>query len=347
MVYLNITEQVSNYVYLNLNRAMTIKDVKLVIRILTLWLVVNILAISCIDNTAEPLDIVDVGDCVVIVPDIQYYTNNENRFKYLDAIVDYCNDKQKGISFILQTGDVTNNNQSTQWINAYQRFFSQLPNYVPLIFCLGNHDYGDNGSSNIRHSNMPNELTPFRDETMVGSLWDNYLRYVYLGGKKVVVISLEFAPRNEVLDWADNVIKENHDNPVIILTHAFLNNSGALYDATDNKCDNQCSQKYYKMGSDYINDSKEIFDKIVYNNSNVKMIICGHSLSNNYIECLETKNIYNENVYSIMVNYQHYTSGGAGYIGLLYYNEGVFNLRSFNTVKKTYGNVDITFKLAL
>ena len=320
---------------------------RIAIRIFFLLSVIDLLASSCEKITNDPLDIVGTSDCIMIIPDIQYYTNNDNGSKYLASIIDCCNDWQMNISFILQTGDVTNNNLPSQWNNSFQYFFSKLPISVPVIFCLGNHDYGDNGSSNIRHSNMPNELTPFRDETMVGSLWDNYLRYVYLGGKKVVVISLEFAPRNEVLDWADNVIKENHDNPIIILTHAFLNNSGALYDATDNKCDNQCSQKYYKMGSDYINDSKEIFDKIVYNNSNVKMIICGHSLSNNYIECLETKNIYNENVYSIMVNYQHYTSGGAGYIGLLYYNEGVFNLRSFNTVKKTYGNVDITFKLAL
>lgn len=320
---------------------------RFVTRILNSLLVFCLLASSCGENTNEPLDIVDNGDCVVIVPDIQYYTNNENRFIYLDAIVDYCNDMQNDISFILQTGDVTNNNQPSQWINAYQHFFSQLPNCVPVIFCLGNHDYGNNGKSITRQSNIPNELTPIRDSFMTGNLWDNYLRYVFWGGKRVLILSLEFAPRNEVLDWADIVIKENHDTPVIILTHAFLNNSGMLYDATDNNCDNECSQKSYKLGNDYINDSKEIFDKIVYNNSNVKMIICGHSLSKKYIECLKTYNINNESVYCIMVNYQHYTDGGAGVIGLLYYNEGLFNLRSFNTVKRTYGDVNITFELEL
>lgn len=327
---------------------MIIKEIRIVLKNLVIFLVASLLSSSCALNTVEPIDIYDGrGDCIMIVPDIQYYTNNENRFWYLDAIVDYCTDCREDISFVLQTGDVTNNNQSYQWTNAYQHFFSKLPYSVPVIFCLGNHDYGDNGLSIIRQSNIPEELTPIRDETMDGSVWDNYLRSVFWGSKKVVVLSLEFAPRNEVLEWADNVIKENQDVPVIILTHAFLNNSGMLYDITDNNCDNQCSQKFYKMGNDYINDSKEIFDKIVYNNTNVKLIICGHSLSKKYIECMKTKNINNESVYCIMVNYQHYTDGGAGIVGLLYYNEGFINLRSFDTVERTYGDVNIKFELEL
>ena len=63
------------------------------------------------------IDIEDLSsktmDCgrIVIVPDIQFYTNNINRQKYLDAIISYCIDNKDSISFLLQTGDVTNNNQ--------------------------------------------------------------------------------------------------------------------------------------------------------------------------------------------------------------------------------------------
>ncbi len=321
---------------------MIIKEIRVVQKILVIFLVVSLFASSCGENTIELVDIYDgSGDCIMIVPDIQYYTNNEDMLKYLDAIVDYCTDQQESISFVLQTGDVTNNNQPYQWSNAYQRFFSKLPNSIPVIFCLGNHDYGENGSSGTRQSNIPDELTPIRDDVMAGSLWDNYLRFVVLGGKKVVVLSLEFAPRDEALDWADAVIKENHNTPVIILTHAFLDDFGMIYDSTDKQ------YSHYKMGNEHLNNSKEIFDKIVYNNSNVKMIICGHCLSKNYIECLKTKNINNESVYCIMVNYQHYTDGGAGIIGLLYYKEGLFNLKSFNTVKRSYGDVNIKFELEL
>ena len=284
---------------------------------------------------------------IVIVPDIQFYTNNEERFEYLAAIVDYCKEKQDSIYFLLQTGDVTNNNQPWQWENSQKLFFSQLPKIFPTIFCLGNHDYGKNGSSKERQSNFPVELTPAMDTVMQNSLWDNYLRYVVIEQKKLAVLSLEFAPRNEVLEWANGVIKANADTPIIILTHAFLNNSGKIFDASDSLCDNKYSQKFYIMGGDYLNDSQEIFDKIIYNNPNVKMVICGHCGTKNYIDCLNKKNVKNENVCCIMVNFQHYSEGGAGNIGLLYYYKGQFHLKSLNTVSREFGSLDIPLDVTL
>lgn len=304
------------------------------------------IAISC-NPDLLPKEKLDELGRIVIVPDIQYYTNNEDNYKYLDAIVGYCKEKQDKIYCLLQTGDVTNNNQPVQWGNSQKLFFSQLPIVFPTIFCLGNHDYGENGSSKERQSNFPVELTPAMDTVMQNSLWDNYLRYVMIDNTQMAVLSLEFAPRNEVLEWADGVIKANADIPIIILTHAFLNNSGKLFDSSDSQCDNKYSQKYYRMGGDYLNDSQEIFDKIIYNNPNVKMIICGHCVSKNYIDCLEKKNVKNEKVYCIMVNYQHYRNGGDGNIGLLYYHQGQFTLKSFNTASRKFGNIDIPLDLSL
>lgn len=300
---------------------------------------------SCSDDTMEKLDMSSYEGCIVVVPDIQYYTNDKKLFKYLDAIVNFCTEEQDNISFLLQTGDVTNNNQIEQWDNGFKYFFSKLPPMFPIVFCLGNHDYGQNGKSETRTSNIPNRLSPIQDEVMPSSEYDNYLRYVMLGNTRYGVLSLEFAPRNEALDWADHVIKANSDIPIIILTHAFLNNSGKMFDSTDNMCDNKYSQKYYKMGDDYLNDSKEIFDKIIYNNPNVRMVVCGHCISDNYIECLEKENINGDSVFCIMVNYQHYSNGGAGYIGILYYNHGIFNLRDYNVVNKSFGRVNVTFDI--
>lgn len=301
----------------------------------------------------KPIDITEASiepehkGCVIVVPDIQYYTNDEARYKYLDAIVNYCTETKEEISFLLQTGDVTNNNATEQWNNGYNLFFSRLPKSYPVVFCLGNHDYGENGGSAKRESGFPLELTPVRDIVMPDSKWDNYMRYVTLGDDQWAVLSLEFAPRNEVLEWADELIKANADIPFIILTHAFLNNSGQMFDALDPSCDNTWTQKQYRMGNDYLNDSKEIFDKIIYNNPNVKMVVCGHCVSKKYIECLEKKNAQNENVYCIMVNYQHYRNGGDGNIGLLYYHQGLFTLKSFNTVSRKFGSINIPLDLSL
>lgn len=304
--------------------------------------------VSC--NNDNPIDpdivISDVGT-IAIVPDIQYYTNDENRSVYLTSILDYLTSEQENISFILQTGDVTNNNQTWQWENGDSLFFSKIPKTIPFVYCLGNHDYGNNGSSKERKSNFPEKMMPVRDLVMPSSQWDNYVRFLMLGDTKIAILSLEFAPRNEVLEWADEVIRTYPDTPFILLTHAFLNNSGKIFDSSGPNCDNKWSQKQYVMGGDYVNDSKEIFDKIVANNSNVKFIICGHCVSKKYIECLEEKNSSGGSVYCIMVNYQHYKDGGSGNIGLLDYSQGHFCLRSFDTVNNTYGKINISFDLEI
>ena len=318
-------------------------------RLNVFWLIViSFLLCSCrvdvdVKDVASERD--NTKSCILIVPDIQNYIDDAELFVYLDSIVSYSKEIQEDIAVLLQTGDFTNNNQPWQWERSFEQFVSKLPNSFPFVYCLGNHDYGWNGYSDVRSSNCPAQMTPIMDGQMSGSKWENYFRYVVLRNKKIAVLSLEFAPRNEALDWANDVIAKNKDVPFIILTHAFLNNNGHLFDSTDSECDNNWSQKHYAMGGDYVNDSKEIFDKIVFNNPNVKLIVCGHCISNRFIECLEKKNVTGDSVYCIMVNYQHHPKGGAGFIGLLNYNNGFFNLKSFNTASKTYGNISVSFDI--
>lgn len=46
-----------------------------------------------------------------------------------------------------------------------------------------------------------------------------------------------------------------------------------------------------------------------------------------------------------MVNYQHYKNGGADYIGLILYNQGHFEIKSFNTERRLLGDINIPFDL--
>ena len=82
--------------------------------------------------------------------------------------------------------------------------------------------------------------------------------------------------------------------------------------------------------------SKEIFDKIVSKNDNVKMILCGHCLYPDFIAVDYVKNSAGKEVPCIMVNYQHDTDGGRGNIGLLAYKGDDFTLYSYST---TEGNM--------
>ena len=284
----------------------------------------------------DDIDVVDYEKIVTIIPDIQYYTNDEGRFHYLNSIVQFLKEERENICFSIQTGDVTNNNLDSQWDNAYQHFFSRIPKKIPMVFCLGNHDYGNNGMSDIRESNISEYMQPSYDIKMEGSKWDNYIEKVWLDGKEYGVMVLEFAPRNEVLDWVDSMLKSNPEIPFILLTHAFLNNQGKLFNYRDSNCDNEYSQKSYSMGGDYLNDSKEIFEKIIFNNTNVKMVICGHCLYKDFIATEYVQNTIEENVPCIMVNYQHDIEGGRGNIGILAIKDKTIYLYSYSTIEKRF-----------
>ena len=182
-------------------------------------------------------------DRIVIVPDIQYYTNNPERLKYLESISSFIKDSDVPVSTCLQVGDITYQNTEEQWENAYSFFFSRIPDNINLIYCLGNHDYGKNGRSVSRKSNIPKVLEPVKDLECDNTVYENYVRFIKVGGKQYAVLVLEFATRNISLEWANRVIRMNPETNIIILTHAFLNNQGLLFDAFDLDCDNSGSPK--------------------------------------------------------------------------------------------------------
>lgn len=283
----------------------------------------------------------DHSPCIMIVPDIQNYTSKEENFIYLDAISNYYINNRNRISVCLQVGDLTNNNLIWQYENAYCHFFSKFNEEDELIYCLGNHDYGYNGSSESRISNIPSYMDPLYDERMENCIYDNYVKYVNIGDVRYGILVLEFATRNRAIEWADKIISNNPDTPYIILTHAFLNRLGEMYDYTDPNILQGGSHKMYIMDNDYKNDSKEIFDKIIYNNPNVKLVICGHCLTPNYIDVYSTKNAIGNAVHFIMVNYQHYNNGGDSLAALLYFGGNSYRIRSIFTNHCRYGNVDI------
>lgn len=300
---------------------------------------------SCISDDAFSNFDVDLS-CptkIMIVPDIQNYTDEPSRFKFILSISDYYNDNASEYAACFQVGDITNKNQIWQYQNAYDFFFSRFPDEHEPFFCLGNHDYGEEGKSKTRLSNIPDIMRAKFDFRYEESDYENYVRYLTIGDTKYAVLDLEFAPRNEAIDWANDVIQKYSKTPFILLTHVFTNIYGQIHDFTDDSVYHPGSQKSYYMGGDYINDSMEVFNKVIKDNENVKMVICGHTLIPNFIQVTSKQNSKGNNVYIITVNYQHYTEGGNGYVGILSFDENGYNIKSFSTVERKFGPIDISF----
>lgn len=317
-------------------------------RLLGLFFVPCLLLVcfGCEDDPLDPSTPEDSSKdikSILIVPDIQNYTNNEKRFFYLDSISDYYIRNISSYVACFQLGDLTNNNQVNQYEAAYNHFFSKFPEGKEAYFCLGNHDYGKDGLSDVRQSNIPDYMSPKSDSVMEGSVYENYVRYLDISEKRYAVMDLEFCPRNDTIEWANGVVSSQPDTPFIILTHVFTNMYGQVHDETDPNVYHNGSQKRYTMDGDYHNDSMEIFNKLIKNNSNIMMVVCGHTLLLDFIGVTSLKNSFGKDVYIVTVNYQHFSEGGSGMVGVLDFFEESYRIRSFSTITKSFGDIDISF----
>ena len=87
---------------------------------------------------------------------------------------------------------------------------------------------------------------------------------------KVLVLSLEFAPRDEVLDWAKKLLesKKYKDSKAIILTHSVLRVKKGLKTSI-------AESEGYKLQPR--NWAAAMMKKLVFDSDNIKLVLCGHS----------------------------------------------------------------------
>ena len=233
---------------------------------------------------------------MIMVPDPQSYTKfaaNQPLFDLQTAWIAQ-NIKRLNIKAALFTGDMVEQNGKItskplpnphngdqtgrqQW-EAVSRALSRLDNRLPYVVAQGNHDIGHITATD-RHTIAPEYIYPERNikfedclvstcanfegvHTMENSAyefrtetWDNLL-----------VITFEFAPRDEVLAWAKQLIESNEykNHKVIIITHSWLDTAG-----------NRIANEGYTVRP--WNVPENIWKKLVYESKNISLILCGHT----------------------------------------------------------------------
>lgn len=307
-------------------------------RVILLTLLLVLVLISCIKPEYDPITVdYESSYTIAIIPDIQIYTCEKNN-PILDSMSRFINESDY-IHYSLFTGDLTNNNYAEQWGNALT-FYNSLDSNKGISFCLGNHDYGTSGQMQDRttlcYSNFLSSLPRGAVESYLESI-DNTLSFFDIDSIPFGVLSLEFGPRDAVLSWADSIISCYPETYFFILTHAFLDQNGNIYDC-DTINPTEDSPKFYPFArNESVNDGQDILDKIVYKNKNVRFIVCGHSGPSNGFYCRTEKNSYDNTIFEILVNFQFFPNGGNGYIGLLsFFPDRHFNFTIYSPYLKEH-----------
>jgi hypothetical protein len=263
---------------------------------------------------------------VVLLPDTQTYA--EKYPQVLDSQVNWIVRNAKDIDFVLQQGDLTQNNNDKEW-TIIQQAFTKLNGKVPYVLAAGNHDMGsaDGKFADVRNSTLFNKYFPFGDMAKLPGFGgvaeserlDNAYYIFKTGSIKWLVLTLEFGPRNSILDWANDLIVKYPNHSVIINTHSYM-----YSDSTRQGPGDSWRPQAYGVGKDTgsarVNDGEDIWYKLVKKHPNTRFVFSGHVL-NSGVGTLVSINEAGYPVYQMLANYQEGVKGsvmgGNGWLRIL------------------------------
>jgi hypothetical protein len=297
-----------------------------------LWLVLFISIISACS--------IKQNATIVLLPDTQTYAEKYPEIVYSQT--DWILKEADNIDFVLQQGDLTQNNNDKEW-GVIKQAFTKLDGKVPYVLAAGNHDMGSGPGkfADTRNTTLYNRYFPqnamsklpgfggvFEQEKLENAF------YLFKTGKiNWLVLTLEFGPRNSVLDWANKVADQYPHHLIIINTHAYMYSDSTR----QNGKDFWRAQAYgvgKDLGNDAVNDGEDIWNKLVKKHPKIRFVFSGHVL-NEGVGTLVSINDAGYPVYQMLANYQEGVkgsiNGGNGWLRIL---DMDFKKRQLNV--KTY-----------
>jgi len=247
---------------------------------------------------------------VVLLPDTQNYAEKypgtylSQTYWIKDRV------KQDNIRFVIHLGDIVQHaDAEREWINA-DRAHRVLDGFVPYSMVPGNHDMDHDtapgSKARLRSTKLYNKYFPpsrFEKYAWYGGHMDdtNVNNYCFFEacGMKFIVLSLEFAPRDETLEWAGGVLSAHRDCRAILATHYHLRTDGRGKDTP-----------YALTGS----IGENLWSKFIRKHANIFMVVCGH-IGGTYHQT--NINDAGAQVHEILCDYQAGPNGGDGWLQVL------------------------------
>ena len=266
------------------------------------------------------------ADTVVVLPDTQFYScAYPEIFAQQTRWVSEQRDAF-GIALVLHTGDIVDTDEEGQW-DVAKRALRLLDGVVPYLAVPGNHDLRSD-----RSSLMPDYFTP---ELLVHAEYDwtakarepgrldNVYAIAEVGGQRWLFLGLEFSPRDAVIAWADEVLREHAALPAVLFTHAYLYSDGQRYDRALTPHQQYHPDDYGYTTEQGINDGQDIWDKLIEAHENVRLVLSGHVIPDGLAHTTASRRS-GTRVHQVLANYQQCAlcpcaevEGGGGYLRLL------------------------------
>jgi len=192
---------------------------------------------------------------------------------------------------------------------------------VPYVLVPGNHDYGPSGDASTRDTLLNDYFrfdeaarAPMFGGAMEKGRLDNTFHLFEAGGRKWIVVALEWGPRDGTIRWANRVMAEHADRYGILVTHAYMNNNDFRYDHTDDARPQHFNPHEYRTPGG-VNDGEELWRKLVRRHR-FALTLNGHVLGDG-TGYRADKTTRGNLCHQMLANFQMRKLGGEGYLRLL------------------------------
>ena len=256
---------------------------------------------------------------IVLLPDTQNYSEKYPGTYVAQATWIRQQVKADNIKFVIHLGDIVQTStKEREWENA-DRAMRLLDGVVPYSMAPGNHDMVVKN----RDSTLYNKY--YSPERFAGRPWygghkdennDNNYCFFEASGMNFMIINLEFAPRDETLEWAAAVAKRYPDHRVIVATHCYMR---------PKQRDTSCATSYKIAG----NSGEQMWQKFVRKQPNIFLVVSGHVLG---VGLQTSVNDAGNKVLELLTDYQGLPNGGDGWLRSLKFvpDENKIHVRTYS-----------------
>ncbi len=234
---------------------------------------------------------------IVVIPDTQGYfgkgakrtpdstdpiTNPvfENHVRWIKANLD-----RQRIVFVSHVGDIVDKSNTSEW-DVARKCLDELHGVVPYSLTVGNHDMKGSGDSSLYQKYFGAER--FRPFPWYGGTFHpdrpthersgnnaNSYQLFSAGGMDFIHLSLECNAPDDVLAWADSLLKKHADRRALLTTHMDLGvldhpktNEGYIHDPKGR-------MRWIKNHGSLGNTAVQMWDKLYRKHANLAFIFCG------------------------------------------------------------------------
>lgn len=255
---------------------------------------------------------------IAILPDTQRYSYVSPAGGYPDIFIRQLQwlaeqAATEKIALMLHVGDITQHNAPPEWEVA-QKSIYLLDGVMPYVLAIGNHDMGNSGIANDRTTLFNNyfplsryESHPWFGGTFEPGRLENSYSTFSIAGRELLVISLEFLPRDAVLEWANHVVGAHPDHFVIVVTHRHTGADGLMTASPG-------SWNLTAHGG--MNAGVDVWNKFLRHHPNIRLVFSGHIYHDAMPRGIR-RGVHGNAVFEMLSDFSGGPNGGTGWLVLV------------------------------